>query len=73
MVSLQFSTLWPEATLYLSFTIKEQYDRNSIDCNTYMHGKKKILKKIRNSKNPLYKTNKSSFYDLKCLFASSLV
>lgn len=26
MVSLQFSTLWPEATLYLSFTIKEKYD-----------------------------------------------
>lgn len=54
MVSLQFSTLWPEATLYLSFTIKEQYDRNSIDCNTYMHGKKKIKKKNQKlKKSPL--------------------
>lgn len=54
MVSLQFSTLWPEATLYLSFTIKEQYDRNSIDCNTYMHGKKKKIKKNQKlKKSPL--------------------
>ena len=60
MVSLQFSTLWPEATLYLSFTIKEQYDRNSIDCNTYMHGKKK-KKKSETQKIPFTKlTNPAS-------------
>lgn len=62
MVSLQFSTLWPEATLYLSFTIKEQYDRNSIDCNTCMHGKKKIKKnKSETQKIPFTKlTNPAS-------------
>lgn len=61
MVSLQFSTLWPEATLYLSFTIKEQYDRNSIDCNTYMHGKKELKKKSETQKIPFTKlTNPAS-------------